>query len=71
MAAHARLDAWNRLLASGLLPTLPTERAEETLAGARGLLALNIFSKSLFQRSMVLAASFAARLVARMVNFQC
>lgn len=37
MAAHARLDVWNRLLASGLLPTLPASDPAATLAGARGL----------------------------------
>ena len=38
MASHSRLEVFHRLLASGLLPTLPSERAEETLTGARGLL---------------------------------
>lgn len=38
MASHSRLEVFHRLLQSGLLPTLPSERAEETLAGARGLL---------------------------------
>ncbi len=39
MASHSRIELFHRLLASGLLPTLPAERAEETLAGANGLLA--------------------------------
>jgi 2-dehydro-3-deoxyphosphogluconate aldolase/(4S)-4-hydroxy-2-oxoglutarate aldolase len=39
MAAHARLDVWNRLLATRLLPTLPTQDAAATLAGARGIAA--------------------------------
>jgi len=39
MAAHARLDVWNRLLATRLLPTLPASDTSVTLAGARGLAA--------------------------------
>lgn len=39
MAAHARLDIWNRLLASGLVATLPADEPDASFAGASGLAA--------------------------------